>query len=102
MEIYFLSILVVISIYLNIHYHERLFKTWKERLIIHTIIFVTMMAWEFTSKNYNIWLFTKAGFMGWFPFGLPIELYLFYIVLPYFGFTFYELLHLKFDKKRKN
>lgn len=100
MEIYFLIILLVAGLFIHIRYKEKLYNSWKERVLIHLIIFVTMMTWEFTSKFYGIWAYTKEGFIGWFPFGLPIELYLFYLILPYFGFTFYELLHIKFNKKR--
>lgn len=99
-EMIIMVVVLAIAIILKIKYKEILYHSAKERTLITMIIFVVMMSWEFYSKNAGIWAFPGPGMVGIYIFGLPIELYIFYLILPYFVFVSYETMHLKMDKRR--
>jgi hypothetical protein len=101
MELLILSIILIVSIYLSIHYHEHLFCSWKERAWITIIIFAVMMSWEFISKANSFWVYPGHGMVGLKLWGWPIEVWLFYLILPYFCFVMYEIIRLKFEKAQK-
>ncbi|HCC06043.1 TPA: hypothetical protein DEP94_01620 [Candidatus Nomurabacteria bacterium] len=98
-EIYIL--IFIFSAILKSVYNEILYHSRKERLIINIVVFFTMMSWEFLSHTLNVWLFPGPGLLGINIFGLPIELYIGYIVLPDFVFTAYELIRNKLGKSYK-
>jgi len=87
-----------VAVFIRIRFHETLYHSEKERVTISLIILISMIAWEFTSVHTNVWLYPGSGVIGIFFFGLPIELFLFYLVLPYFVFTIFELIHKKLDR----
>ena len=98
-EIIILSIILLFTIIQKIRFKEVLYHSFKERITITLIIFFVMMSWEFYSKSKEIWLFPGPGMIGVYILGLPLELYIFYLIFPYFVFVFYETMHIKLDSK---
>ncbi len=99
-EMIILIVIFLFTIIQKIKFKEILYHSFKERIIITLVIFVVMMSWEFYSKSKGIWLFPGPGMVGIYILGLPLELYLFYLIFPYFVFVFYETMHLKLDSKK--
>ncbi len=100
-EMMILLALLLAAIFLQIKYRKILFHSWKERILTTSIVFLVMMSWEFYSKYKGTWLYPGPGMVGVYIFGLPLELYLFYIIAPYFAFTFYETIHSWMDKAKR-
>ena len=92
LEILLLIIIFLISTVLKLNFKEVLYHSKKERFTINIIIFVIMMSWETISRITGAWLFPGPGYIGIYIFELPLELYMFYIILPDFVFTVYELI----------
>lgn len=97
-EIYILIIIFIVTEFLKHKFKEKLYSTRRQRTLINAMIFVVMMAWEFLSHYLRVWLYPGPGMIGIYILGLPIELYIFYLVLPDFVFTVYELIRMKTEK----
>ncbi len=96
-EFIIIACLFLTAIVIRKHYHEVLYHSEKERLLVSSIILISMISWEFVSVHTRVWLYPGPGVIGIFFIGLPIELVTFYLVLPYFVFTIFELIHKKLD-----
>jgi lycopene cyclase domain-containing protein len=98
-ELTILILLFLVSLLLKIKFKEVLYHTKKERFLITSIIFITMMSWEALSHVLNVWIYPGPGMIGVYFFELPLELYIFYFILPDFVFTVYELIRKVSGKK---
>jgi hypothetical protein len=94
MELLILALLLAFGIFLEIKYKVRLYDSIKERLATVGSIFLIIAAWELINeRTYRAWTYPGNGLINVFILGLPLELYLFIIIVPYFSFIVYELLH---------
>lgn len=100
-ELIIIILLLLAALMIRKKYHEVLYHSEKERLIISSIILISMISWELVSVHTQVWLYPGPGTLGIFFWGLPIELFAFYLVLPYFVFTVFELIHKKMDRLSK-
>lgn len=98
-ELIILIFLLTATVVLERKYKLVLYHSKKERIWTTLIVLVVMIAEEQVARINNIWLFPGPGMTGVYIFGLPLDLYLFYIILPYFVFVVFELIHKKMDKK---
>jgi len=99
MELTIAIAFLVIGLLLEKKYRIALYHSRKERFWTTAIVFAMMMAWELINYNfYKAWLYPGPGMIGINLFGLPIELWLFYITSPYFAFVIYELIEKKLDR----
>ena len=96
-ELIILIFLTIAIFILKVAFKEKLYHSNKERIIVAGIILVIMIGWEYFSTQNRIWLYPGSGLLGVYILGLPIELYYFYIILPYFVFLIFDLIH-----KRQN
>lgn len=100
MELVILSVMAALGLYLEEKYRVILFHSSKERYLVTTVVFGTLIAWELLNRHvYQAWVYPGHGLVGWFLFGLPLELYLFCLIIPHFSFIVYELVHSKFDRR---
>jgi hypothetical protein len=100
MELIVALLFLIVGLFLEIKYKIILYHSLRERMLIILIVFVVFVGWEFINRYvFQAWLYSGAGMIGWHIFGLPIELYLFYLTAPYFAFVVYELIHKKIDKR---
>ncbi|MEK6847216.1 MAG: lycopene cyclase domain-containing protein [Nanoarchaeota archaeon] len=90
-----LLVFLVISIFLERKYNIHLYHSKKERFTTPIIIFLigTIIDYYATWKGY--WIFPGNGLIGIRIFGLPIEEFLFFLIMPYFAFTVYRIFHNK-------
>ena len=90
-----LGIFTSATIFVEWKYHLHLYDTRRERLTIPLLFFVFGSLWDTLAVARGHWSFTGPGLTGVRIGVLPLEEYLFFLVLPYFGVTFYKLLKSK-------
>lgn len=70
----------------------RLYNSRRERLIIPLVFFVIAAVWDNFAVYRGHWSFEGAGLIG-IKIGLiPLEEYLFFLIIPYFIITVYKVL----------
>jgi lycopene cyclase domain-containing protein len=68
------------------------YRYWKA-LFPATIITATVfIIWDIYFTNHEVWWFNKEFVTGWFIAGLPIEEWLFFIIIPYCCIFIYEVI----------
>ena len=101
-ELIILTFLLAATVVLEIKYKLVLYHSKKERVWMTLIVLIIMITEEQVARINNIWLFPGPGMTGVNIFHLPLDLYLFYVILPYFVFVVFELIHKKMDKRQRN
>ncbi|HEY4484198.1 MAG TPA: hypothetical protein VI978_00530 [Candidatus Paceibacterota bacterium] len=99
-ELIILIFLFAATVVLEIKYKLVLYHSKKERVWTTLVVLIIMIAEEQLARINEIWLFPGPGMTGIYIYGLPLDLYLFYVILPYFVFVVFELIHKKMDKNR--
>jgi len=80
----------VFSFHPKIQFHKR----WKALLVGIAVMMLFFITWDVIFTYYGIWGFNDAYITGYKIFGLPIEEWLFFVLIPYACiFTHYSLLH---------
>ena len=92
-----LLIILALAIYFEYKYHIHLYHSRKERLQVTFSIFVAAMTWDYFAVYRHHWIFPGNGLVGIRIFGLPIEEFLFFLIIPYIVLIVYKF----FDKKSK-
>jgi lycopene beta-cyclase len=87
-----LTSILVISIVVHRYYGIRLFKNRGHMTLYFVIVFVAGLTWDYFSVWQQIWVFPYRRTIGINIGILPIEEYLFFLIVPYFGVTVYKLL----------
>jgi lycopene cyclase domain-containing protein len=87
-----LGILLLISLVLEIKFHIRLYKSRKERIIITLIFLVIGIIWDSFAIYRGHWIFPGKGLVGITIGVMPLEEYLFALIVPYFILTTYNAL----------
>ena len=70
----------------------KLFKNKKHFLLFWLITYPIGIAWDTFSVSQEIWVFPGNGLIGVNIGSLPLEEYLFFLIIPYFGFSLYKTL----------
>ncbi len=100
MNLLIVILFLLLGLLLEYKYKIVLFKSMKERILVTLIVFLVIMSWELINyKYFQAWIYTGPGMIGVYVWGLPLELYLFYLTSPYFSFVVYELIHREVDNK---
>ena len=68
----------------------KLFKSKKHLLLFYLIAYPIGIIWDTFSVSQKIWVFPGFGLLGPRIGILPIEEYLFFLIIPYFGFSLYK------------
>lgn len=91
---YFLILLGMLSISFVVHKQKnlQLFVNLKHFLLYFTVIFISGLVWDYFSVSQRIWLFPEGGTLGLRIGLLPIEEYLFFAIVPYFGLVTHKFL----------
>jgi len=85
----------VFAIWLEWKYRFHLYQTRKERILITLIFFVIGVAWDSFATIHKTWIYPGNGLVGVWIGVLPIEEYLFSLIVPFWILTVYRVL----DKK---
>jgi len=96
---YLIIILIFLAsaLFIEWKYHFHIYHTRKERLIVTGIIFVIGIAWDYFATWRGHWSFHGPGLIGIRIGWLPIEEFLFMLVIPFWAITVYKLI----DEKLK-
>jgi len=92
MHIIILLLLLACAIILELAYRVHLYHTRRERIIITLIFFVVGVVWDALGTARGIWIFPGAGLMGIWIGVLPLEEYLFSLIVPFWILTVYRVL----------
>lgn len=85
----------VLAIWLELQFRVHLYQTRKERLLITLIFFVIGVAWDSISTILKIWIYPGNGLIGIWIGVLPLEEYLFSLIVPFWILTVYRVLEAK-------
>jgi lycopene cyclase domain-containing protein len=101
MYFYLLSnlILLVIALLLEYIYHEHLFKHLAVRLMWVFLFFILGLTWDIYGLYFRNWVFTGKGILGLYVWIVPIEDFLWLLIVPYFCLTVYKTFHIIFNQK---
>lgn len=94
-----LLIFLLSAVFLEWKFRVRLYHSLKERIIIVMGFFVIFIAWDYLATFLGHWAFLGDGLLGIYIGILPIEEYLFVLIVPYWGITFYKVLEKKFHHR---
>ena len=96
----YLAILVVFfacALWLEWKYNIHLYGTRRERILITVMFFVIGVAWDTFSVMEKTWIFPGNGLVEIWIGVLPLEEYLFSLVVPFWILTVYKLLDAKLN-----
>ncbi len=95
--IFFLSIFFLSALFLEFRFRIHLYRSLKERLIVTFFFFVVGVAWDTYAVTSKHWIFPGDGLIGYHIGVLPLEEYLFILIVPFWILTAYKV----WDKKIK-
>lgn len=86
-----LSVCLFIGVVLQKIYKIKLFYSVKEELFFVITLLVIMIPMDIYAVHKGVWNFPGNGILGFRLFGLPVEEFLFVIVVPYFMLMIYKV-----------
>ena len=92
-----LLFLLVSALFIERKYHIKLYHSRKERIIATLTFFIIWVIWDTYATYKGHWTFHGNGLIGIKIGLLPLEEYLFILILPFWIITLYKLI----DKKIK-
>jgi len=87
-----LTVLFAITLFLEWHYKIHLYDSIWERIYCVLGFLFVGISWDSWAVHRETWTFSGHGLIGWTIAYLPIEEYLFMLILPYFVLTVYAVL----------
>jgi len=82
---------VVIPFSLSFDRKVAFFRHWKSLFPATLITAAIFIAWDIYFTRHNVWWFNKDYVTGFFIAGLPVEEWLFFIIIPYCCIFIYEV-----------
>ncbi len=92
--------ILIITILFEYKYHIHLYKSIKERLSVTGTIFIYGMLWDYYATYKQHWIFPGPGLIGIRIYGLPIEEFLFFLIIPYSALVMYKVYDTRIFKKK--
>ena len=87
-----LTVLLTITLFLELRYKIHLYDSIWERIYITLGFLFVGITWDSYAVSEGTWSFSGKGLIGWTIAYLPIEEYLFMLILPYFVLTVYVII----------
>ena len=94
MSTYFKLLLFSVIVPLVFTFHRKIafYRAWKYLLPAILITSILFISWDILYTRLGVWGFNPRHLQGIYLFGLPMEEYLFFLVIPYCSlFTYYSL-----------
>jgi lycopene cyclase domain-containing protein len=88
---------LVSGLFLEVNYHIHLYHSRRERIIVSLIFLIIGSLWDSLGIIRGHWSFPGTGLIGIKVGVMPIEEYLFMLIIPFWILTVYKLM----DKKIK-
>ena len=94
---YFLILIgiLVVTILFEWKYNIHLYHSRKERLTVTLNIFIFGIIWDYYASYNKHWIFPGPGLIGIRLLGLPIEEFLFFLIVPYGALVMYKYYDMK-------
>ncbi len=95
----YLLILILVflaTVFLHIYFKVRIYKSPKHFIIFNSINVFLATIWDQIAISRGHWTFSKEFLLGPKIGFMPIEEFLFVLVLSYFALTFFKILEKKF------
>lgn len=86
------------AVWLEWKYRFTLYGTRKERLLITLIFFVIGVSWDSYATIHRTWIYPGNGLVGIWIGVLPLEEYLFSLIVPFWILTVYRVLDHKLSQ----
>lgn len=67
----------------------KLYNSMQERILFPLSILIIGIVWDIFATLRHHWTFEGPGLIGWHIGTLPVEEYLFFLILPYFTLNLY-------------
>jgi lycopene cyclase domain-containing protein len=96
-----LIVLLLVALVLEKTYHIHLYHNRKERLEITGLFFVIGVVWDTFAIWRGHWVFPSGNNIGIVIGLMPLEEYLFALIIPYFILTIYKIIDSKFRGRAK-
>lgn len=90
-----LFVLLIVTFFLETKFRIHLFSSRKERIIIPLIFFFIGVVWDTYAVWSGHWFFSREKLLGIYIGILPLEEYLFFVIVPYAVITIYKVLKIK-------
>ncbi len=90
-----LFLLLLSAILIEWKFHIHLYKSRRERVLITLVFFIIGIIWDSYAIHAGHWSFPKSGTLGINIGIMPIEEYLFILIIPFWIITTYKLFHEK-------
>jgi lycopene cyclase domain-containing protein len=90
-----LIFLAVVALILEYRYRIRLYSSRRERWLIPLFFFFVGLGWDSFAVWRGHWYFDYSNLLGIQIGLLPLEEYLFFVVIPYFILTVYRVLKIR-------
>lgn len=87
-----LLFLLTLSIFLEWKYKIKLYNSRRERFLIPLMFFIIGIIWDSVGILRGHWVYEGPGLIGITIGVLPLEDYLFVLIIPYFILTSYKVL----------
>lgn len=94
-----LCVFFALAVWLEVAFRIHLYRTRQERILITLIFFVIGVAWDSISTIEKTWVYPGNGLIGIWIGVLPIEEYLFSLVVPFWILTVYRVLEAKLSER---
>lgn len=96
-----LLILFIITLVLEQVYHVHLYHNRRERFEVVGLLFIVGVVWDTFAIWRGHWVFPTEQTIGWRLGLMPIEEYIFVLVIPYFVLTVYKVIDGQFRHSTK-
>lgn len=90
-----LLILFGVSLFLEQKFNLRLYQSRRERILIPLVFFLIGIIWDSYAVTRGHWSFNMEKLLGIRIGVLPVEEYLFFLIIPYTVLTLYRVLKKK-------
>ena len=94
---YLVTLLVffALALWLEWKFRVHLYATRKDRILITLMFFVIGVAWDSFATIHRTWIYPGNGLVGIWIGVLPLEEYLFSLIVPFWIMTVYRVLNRK-------
>ena len=86
---------LILAIFLHQKFHLKIYKSKKVMAATVLAAFITGILWDYYATWRHHWIFPGNGLIGIRILGLPIEEFLFFLIMPYWGLTIFRLIEAK-------
>lgn len=101
---YFLILMafLIVTFLLQRKFRIRLYRNWKECIEVAGLLFLIGFVWDTFAVWRGHWAFPPGNTLGITIGLLPVEEYLFFLIVPYFGLTLYKVIQSRHGKGSKD